>query len=125
MIVGIGTDIVQVARIKGGLDRFGERYAGRILGDMEYQEFMKSGRPAHFLAKRFAAKEATAKALATGFRGVFGLHDICVAHDTLGCPRLQLNGGALALAQTLGVVHTHITVSDEEDYAVAFVVLER
>lgn len=124
MIIGIGTDIVRVARLEAGWARFGRRYAERILGADEYQEFQESGRPGHFLAKRFAAKEAAAKALGTGFRGAFGLRDIIVAHDPLGCPRLLLEGGAQALAERLGVQATHISLSDEEDYAVAFVILE-
>lgn len=124
MIIGVGTDLVRVARLEAGWRRFGARYAERILGGTEYQEFQHSPRPAHFLAKRFAAKEATAKALGTGFRGAFGLRDIVVTHDALGCPRLLLAGGAQALAERLTVHATHISLSDEEDYALAFVVLE-
>ena len=124
MILGIGTDIVQVARLKAGLARFGARYARRILDAAEYGEFETSARPEHFLAKRFAAKEAAAKALGTGFRGTFGLRDIRVTHDSLGCPRLVLAGGAHAHAARLGVRALHITLSDEADYAVAFVILE-
>jgi holo-[acyl-carrier protein] synthase len=124
VILGIGTDIVQVARLKAGLARFGERYARRILDAAEYGEFETSARPEHFLAKRFAAKEAAAKAFGTGFRGTFGLRDIRVTHDSLGCPRLVLAGGAQAHAARLGVRALHITLSDEADYAVAFVILE-
>lgn len=124
MIIGIGTDIVRVARLAAGLARFGSRYAARILGEAEYREFMVATRPAHLLAKRFAAKEATAKALGTGFQGAFGLRDIAVAHDAMGCPRLVLTGGAQALALRLCVSKAHISLSDEEDYAVAFVILE-
>ncbi|MHB8253622.1 MAG: holo-ACP synthase [Acidiferrobacter sp.] len=125
MIIGIGTDIVRVARLSAGLQRFGSRYAARILSAAEYREFEVAARPAHLLAKRFAAKEAAAKALGTGFRGAFSLRDIAIAHDSLGCPRLIMTGGAQALAQRLSVGETHVTLSDEEDYAVAFVVLER
>ncbi len=124
MIVGIGTDIVRVARLEAGLTRFGARYACRILDVTEYGEFKVASRPGHFLAKRFAAKEAAAKALGTGFRGAFGLRDIHVAHDHLGCPRLVFAGSAYAYAARLGVKATHITISDEADYAVAFVILE-
>ena len=124
MIVGIGTDIVRVARLEAGLARFGVRYAERILDGVEMDEFEAAARKAHFLAKRFAAKEAAAKALGTGFRGTFGLRDIRVTHDGLGCPRLVLAGGAHAHAARLGVRAMHITLSDEADYAVAFVILE-
>ncbi len=125
MIVGIGTDIVRVARLSAGLHRFGSRYAARILSVEEYQEFTTTARAAHFLAKRFAVKEAAAKALGTGFRGAFALRDITVAHTSLGQPQLVLTGGAEAYARTLKVGAMHVTLSDEEDYAVAFVVLER
>ena len=125
MIVGIGTDIVRVARLGAGLSRFGSRYAARILSPDEYPEFVVAARPAHFLAKRFAVKEATAKALGTGFRGAFGFRDITVAHTALGKPRLVLTGDAEAFARTLKVGAMHVTLSDEEDYAVAFVVLEQ
>lgn len=124
MIIGVGTDIVRVGRLEAGWTRFGARYAERILGPAEYREFQDSLRPGHFLAKRFAAKEATAKALGTGFRGDFGLRDVVVTHDPLGCPKLLLVGGAHALAERLAVRATHISLSDEEDYAVAFVILE-
>lgn len=125
MIVGIGTDIVRVARLSAGLSRFGSRYAMRILSADEYREFATAARAAHFLAKRFAVKEATAKALGTGFRGAFALRDITVAHTALGQPCLVLKGDAEAFARRLNVGAMHVTLSDEEDYAVAFVVLER
>ncbi len=124
MIVGIGTDIVRVARLEVGLARFGRRYVERILDKVEAAEFDAAARQAHFLAKRFAAKEAAAKALGTGFQGAFGLRDIRVAHDTLGCPRLVLSNGARLRADQLGVTAVHLTLSDEADYAVAFVILE-
>ncbi len=124
MIVGIGTDIVQVARLEAGWARFGARYAERILDAAEQREFETAVRKGDFLAKRFAAKEAAAKALGTGFRGAFGLRDIGIAHDALGCPRLVLTGGARALAERLGVARTHVSLSDDGGYAAAFVVLE-
>ncbi|MHB1565253.1 MAG: holo-ACP synthase [Acidiferrobacter sp.] len=124
MIVGIGTDIVCVDRLAAGLQRFGPRYAMRILSDEERAEFSVSRHPAHFLAKRFAAKEATAKALGTGFRGVFGFGDITVTHDAYGCPRLVLTAGARMLAARRGASRWHVSLSDEAAYAVAFVVLE-
>jgi len=124
VIIGIGTDIVRVARLAKGLARFGSRYAARILSSEEYQEFLVAAHPAHLLAKRFAAKEAVAKALGTGFRGTFSLRDIAVTHDSLGRPGLLMTGGAQTLAHELQVGTTHITLSDEQDYAVAFVVLE-
>ncbi|MDA8362206.1 MAG: holo-ACP synthase [Gammaproteobacteria bacterium] len=124
MIIGVGTDIVEVARLAAGLERFGAAYAVRILAPTERAAFSDSAKPAHYLAKRFAAKEAVAKALGCGFRGDFGLRDIAVDTDALGAPRLTLSGGAHQYAARRGVARLHLSLSDERLYAVAFVVLE-
>ncbi len=125
MIYGIGTDIVDVDRIQQGIDRHGERYAMRILSDDELSEFQSSARPAHFLAKRFAAKEAVAKALGTGFRDGLSLRHISVGHESNGKPIVQLTGRAAQIAEQLGVGESHLSLSDELRYAVAFVTLMR
>lgn len=125
MIVGIGTDIVRIARMAKNLLRYGERFAERILHPHEYAEFQTTARQAHFLAKRFAAKEAAAKAMGTGFRDGIHFKDIYVTHNSYGKPVLQFAGqSALLLAQT-NVDAWHLSLSDEDDYAVAFVVLEK
>ena len=123
MIFGIGTDIVHVARIQGSLDRFGESFARRILSLVELEEFVGDKRPAHFLAKRFAAKEAAVKALGTGFRGGVKLADIAVVHNEAGRPALTYSGRMAALLQERGVAESHLSLADEQDYAVAFVIL--
>ena len=69
MIFGIGTDIVSVQRMRRNLGRYGERFARRILSESELEEFRATAKPENFLAKRFAAKEAAAKAMGTGFSG--------------------------------------------------------
>lgn len=125
MIFGIGTDIVRVARMQKNLDRYGEGFARRILAQGELQEFRDDVRPAHFLAKRFAAKEAAAKALGLGFGNGLRLHHIQVAHDARGKPLLQFTGQALQLASQNGITASHLSLADEEDYAVAFVTLSR
>jgi holo-[acyl-carrier protein] synthase len=125
MIFGIGTDIVRVGRMQQDLERFGERFAERILTDKELEEFRAVKNRAHFLAKRFAAKEAAVKALGTGFSQGIHLREISVGHDALGKPLLELSGRALAYAREQGISHTHVSVSDEADHAVAFVTLER
>ena len=124
MIVGIGTDIVRVARMRANLDRHGERFARRILAPAELEEFLSHKRQAHFLAKRFAAKEALVKALGTGFRDGVKLPDIRVDHDGLGKPGLKYDGKTAQLLRQLGVALSHISLADEDDYAVAFVILE-
>ncbi|MFQ5487923.1 MAG: holo-ACP synthase [Gammaproteobacteria bacterium] len=123
MIYGIGTDIVQVARMAADLERYGERFAHRILTPSELEEFQTCIRPPHFLAKRFAAKEAAAKALGTGFRDGLTLHQIGVTHDHYGRPLLEYTGAAAALCRSHDICHSHLSLADEEDYAIAFVTL--
>ena len=125
MIVGIGTDIVRIARIQAMLNRHGARAAERILSADELLEFSATARPASFIAKRFAVKEAVAKAFGTGFRDGLSLRHIGVAHDALGRPSLRFYARAEALLESLGVGDTHVSIADEEDYAVAFVMLLR
>lgn len=125
MIFGIGTDIVRVERMQKNLDRYGEDFARRILADGELEEFRTQSRPAHFLAKRFAAKEAAAKALGMGFSNGLSLRHIQVAHDANGKPLLQFTGQALQLVSDNGITTSHLSLADEDDYAVAFVTLSR
>jgi holo-[acyl-carrier protein] synthase len=124
MIYGIGTDIVEVARIKSSLEEFGDAFAARILAESELSSYHASNIKPRFLAKRFAAKEAFAKAMGTGLRAPATLQNIAVAHDELGKPLLIL---AQELQQFMAERHirqTHISISDEKNLAAAFVVLE-
>lgn len=124
MIVGIGSDIARVERFAKAVKRHGPRFAQRILGPEEQAVWQTKGQPASYLAKRFAAKEAYVKALGLGLRSGMQWGDIQILNDSLGKPSLQLSGEALRLFQASGASATHITLSDEADYAVAFVVLE-
>lgn len=123
MIHGVGTDIVEVARLRRMLDRHGALIAGRILAPEEKAAFDATAAPDRFLAKRFAIKEAFAKALGTGVRSVVGLRSIVVDHDALGKPMLRF---AAPLAAYLDErrLRAHASVSDEASYVVAFVVVE-
>jgi len=123
MIIGIGTDIVSITRIEGSLSRQGERFARRLLHDQEWDAYTQSNFPARLLAKRFAAKEAVAKALGTGFRQGMGPRHIAIDHDDLGRPLVIYTGPAEALRQSRGVQASFLSISDEKDYAVAYVVL--
>jgi len=125
MIVGIGTDIVSIARFEAMLERHGARVAERILSVDELREFSETVRPARFLAKRFAVKEAAAKAFGTGFRAGLSLRHIGVRHDQLGRPELAFSGRAEELCIQLQVSASHVSVADEQDYAIAFVTLQR
>lgn len=120
-IVGIGVDIVAIARMEGLLARHGERFARRILGKAEFAEFSQSPHPAAFLAKRFAAKEAVSKAMGTGFRDGMRLAEVGVGHDGLGRPLVVLDGRAAAVAAKRGITAWFISLADEKDLAIAYV----
>jgi holo-[acyl-carrier protein] synthase len=122
-IAGIGTDLVEVARLARGLQRFGERYSSRILAGAEHEEFHRAVDPGRFLAKRFAAKEAFAKALGTGFRDGISLRQLAVIHDELGRPGIQCSGAALERLRAMRARDCHLSISDDGAYAVAFVIL--
>jgi holo-[acyl-carrier protein] synthase len=125
MIFGIGTDIVEVSRIEDSLARFGEAFAQRILTEQEWLSFQQSKTQARFLAKRFAAKEAFAKALGTGLRDPATFQNIGVAHDDLGKPVLDLSPALQTFLDKKGIVQQHLSISDEKALAAAFVVLEK
>lgn len=123
MIFGIGTDIVEIARIQRGLERYGERFADRILGADELADYRASAYPARFLARRFAVKEALVKACGTGFTQGLTLRDITVAHDSAGKPELRFAGRAAELYREWGLGESFVSISDEREYAIAFVTL--
>ncbi|MFA7095062.1 MAG: holo-ACP synthase [Gammaproteobacteria bacterium] len=123
MIYGIGTDIVRVARMRRNLERYGDRFASRILTPLEMAEFAACKRRGHFLAKRFAAKEAAVKALGTGFSKGLGPRQIGVVHDANGKPGLEYYGPAKEYCERVGVDKSLLSIADEDEYAVAFVTL--
>lgn len=125
MIYGIGTDLVEPSRIARLLEKYGERFAKRLLTDEEWPEYLKSGQPAMFLAKRFAAKEALSKAIGTGFRYPVSLSHIGVRHDPLGKPHFAFHPALSALVKDEGITRHHLSISDELNLACAFVILEK
>lgn len=124
MIIGIGTDIVQIERIKQALDRQGDRFAARILCPSELTIFHHQSQSVHYLAKRFAAKEAASKALGTGI-GRVSWQDMSISNDLNGAPIITLGGAAQRRMEEVKARQISISLSDEVDYAVAFVVLSR
>jgi holo-[acyl-carrier protein] synthase len=124
MIHGIGTDIVAVKRMHALWERHGNKALEKILAPEEIGEFAGVTDKGRFLAKRFAAKEALGKALGTGIRPPAVLPSIAVAHDELGKPLLVFHG---RLAETIENqrLTAHLSLSDEAEYAIAFVILER
>lgn len=125
MIYGIGTDIVSVERIAASLARFGEDFAQRLLAEDEIDGFHAAPHRERFLAKRFAAKEALSKAAGTGLRHPLTLKNISVTHDALGKPAFRFSGGAGQWLEQQGIRTCHLSISDEQHTACAFVVLER
>ena len=129
MILGLGSDLCNIERIRASLDRFGERFEARVFTDVERAKaarrpFTKSGT----LAKRFAAKEAFSKAVGTGFRAGVFMRDIGVVNAPSGAPTLALTGGAKARLDALTpaghVARIHLTLTDDHPWAQAFVVIE-
>lgn len=122
-IRGIGTDIVQCSRIESLWRSYGERFARRILSEIEWPAFEGHAFPASFLAKRFAAKEAVAKALGTGIGQQIAFKDMAITHTPEGQPQMVLLGKARTLLSDAD--HIHLSITDERDLAVAFVVIEK
>lgn len=125
MIAGVGTDLVAVRRLAEVLERQGERFLERVLAPAERAAWptLPEGQ-ARFLARRWAAKEAFAKAYGTGIRGEVALNAIVVGHDELGKPVLSYSE-ELAKKMRERRLTAHLSISDEHDYALAFVVLEQ
>ncbi len=119
MIYSIGTDIIEIKRVLRACEK--ESFKARVFSERELKEALH--KPER-LASDFAAKEAVAKALRTGFRG-FGPIDIECLRDADGAPYIELSGGAKELSARLGIVKIHISTSDTGNLAVAYAVTER
>ncbi len=124
MIYGVGTDVVEIARIENALARFGERFARRILSESELNRFKRHRLPAAYLAKRFAAKEAFAKALGTGIHAPANWHGVWVKNLPSGQPILQFTKELNDLLRKRKILYSHVSLSDERGVAFATVILE-
>jgi holo-[acyl-carrier protein] synthase len=128
MIIGIGSDLTDIRRIEDTLARFGERFTHRCFTDLERARSNRKPGPAASYAKRFAAKEACAKALGTGMRGAVYWRDMGVVNLPSGQPTLALTGGAERRLQALmpegHSARIHLSLTDDYPYAQAFVVIE-
>jgi holo-[acyl-carrier protein] synthase len=125
MIYGIGTDIVEVKRIREALNKYGIALAKKILTSQELLTYKKTEAKENFLAKRFAAKEAFAKALGTGMRSPVNFKSIEIIHDLLGKPKIKTVPELTILMKSHNIKHCHLSISDEKNIAVAFVILEQ
>ena len=128
MIVGIGSDLADIRRIKSVLDRFGPRFVERVFTEVEAARSERKGDRAASYAKRFAAKEACSKALGTGMRAGVFWRDMGVVNAPSGKPTLQLTGGAAerlsALIPPGMTAMIHLSLTDDHPYAQAFVIIE-
>lgn len=124
MIFGVGTDVVEIGRIEKVLERYGEKFARRVLCEPELKRFLAHRLPASYLAKRFAAKEAFTKALGTGIRAPANWHGVWVVNLPSGKPVLQFSEPLKKLLERKGVTESHVSLSDEKGIAFATVVLE-
>ena len=122
MIHGIGSDILSVHRMARDWERLGDKLASRILHADEWMAYENCRFKPRYLAKRFAAKEAVAKALGTGFREGVSARRIAVGHDELRRPIPRLHGPAADYAASHSIGRIWLSISDERDYAVAFAV---
>ncbi|HKC45096.1 MAG TPA: holo-ACP synthase, partial [Burkholderiales bacterium] len=111
-------------RVAAALARHGDRFAHRILVAREYERFAAHRKPAAYLAKRFAAKEAFSKAMGTGIRAPVNWHNIGVVNHASGRPYLELSAVLADLVRRRGISNVHVSITDERGIAAAFVVLE-
>lgn len=124
MIIGTGVDITLISRIEGVTAKFPERFAHRILHPVERQAWQRAPYPVRFLAKRFAAKEAASKALGTAIREGVSMQDFIVETGQYGKPLLRLEGRAAEEAAKRGIQHWHLSLTDEGDSVLAWVIAE-
>lgn len=128
MIIGIGSDLCDIRRIQETLDRFGDRFKNRVFTEVERSRSDRKPEPAWSYAKRFAAKEACAKALGTGIQSDVYWRDMGVVNLKSGKPTLQLSDRALNRLEELlparHVAQIHLTMTDEYPYSQAFVIIE-
>jgi holo-[acyl-carrier protein] synthase len=125
MIFGIGTDILRVERVADAYERFGRRFAERLLMPQELVAFEDHKRPARFLAMRFAAKEAIVKALGTGFAHGVWIRDVGFMPDRWGRPEIVFSPRGRQVADSLGAGDGHLSLTDEAGLVVAVAVLMR
>lgn len=124
MIKGIGTDIVETVRIEKMLNEHGEAFKSKIFTESELDESKKRGNASHYFAGRWAAKEAASKALGCGFGAKCGWKDIEILNNDDGKPEIKFRNLALKTAEELDVTCLHVSISHEQNYACANVVIE-
>jgi holo-[acyl-carrier protein] synthase len=124
MIFGVGTDIVELSRIQSTYDRFGDHFVQRLLMPAELELFARSKSPVRFLAMRFAGKEATVKAMGTGFAHGVWLRDVGILSNKWGRPLVIWSERGQRVCERLGVGSGHVSLTDDAGLVVAFSVVE-
>jgi holo-[acyl-carrier protein] synthase len=124
LIFGIGTDIVEMSRMQSTWERFGEHFARRILMDEEMELFERTKQPARFLAMRFAGKEATVKAMGTGFAHGVWLRDVGITNNERGRPLIIWSERGQKVCDQLGIGKGHVSLTDDAGLVLAFAVVE-
>ncbi len=125
MIFGVGTDIDELSRIQATYERFGDHFVGRLLMDEERSLFEGTKWPVRFLAMRFAAKEATVKAMGTGFRHGMWIRDVGIVNNDRGRPLVIYSERGQGVCDSLGVGESHVSLTDDAGLIVAFAVVEK
>ncbi|HNP34622.1 MAG TPA: holo-ACP synthase [Woeseiaceae bacterium] len=124
MIFGVGTDVVELARVQAVYDRFGERFVRRILMPEELELFHRSRQPVRFLAMRFAGKEATVKAMGTGFAHGVWVRDVGITNNNWGRPLVIFSPRGRRVCEELGIGAGHVSLTDDAGLVIAFAVVE-
>ena len=124
MIFGIGTDIVEMSRMQKTWERFGEHFARRILMDEEMELFRQTKQPTRFLAMRFAGKEATVKAMGTGFAHGIWMRDVGITSNEWGRPLIIWSERGRKVCDQLGIGSGHVSLTDDAGLVLAFAVVE-
>lgn len=123
MIYGVGTDIVELSRIQETYNRFGDHFVDRLLMDEERELFERNKWPVRFLAMRFAAKEATVKAMGTGFAHGVWIRDVGIVNNPWGRPEIIWSERGLGVCRELGIGAGHVSLSDDAGLILAFAVV--
>ena len=127
MIKGIGTDLLEKRRIEKSISKFGNKFVKKVLTEKEHQEYQTkktSEKKVSFLSNNFACKEAFSKVLGLGFSEGLSFKDVEILRNRKGAPRLELSKKVCKKVETLGFKRFHITISDTEDFSLAFIVGE-
>ncbi len=124
MIFGVGTDVLELSRIQATYDRFGDHFVQRILMEEELQLFRRSKQPVRFLAMRFAGKEATVKAMGTGFAHGIWMRDVGITSNEWGRPIVIWSERGQRVCDRLGIATGHVSLTDDAGLVIAFAVVE-